>query len=238
MNSTSSERCWLVMPAAGSARRMGPATVPKQYLPLAGRSVIEWSLAPFLERADCHGIVVVIAEQDAHWRRLPPARDVRIEVACGGAERADSVRAGLEVLADRAAEHDWVLVHDAARPCLPPADLERLIRSLAHEPAGGLLAVPLVDTLKRADQAGRVLETLPRTALWRALTPQMFRFGILRRALHHAAQAGLVVTDEAQAVEALGLKPQLIAGDPDNIKITVADDLRRAQRILEAWDRQ
>lgn len=231
-------RYWLIMPAAGSARRMGVNTVAKQYLTLAGRSVIEWALAPFLERPECEGVVVVVAAGDQHWEELPVARHPKISVAAGGAERGDSVRSGLQALAGRAADDDWILVHDAARPCVPPHDLDRLLSELAQDEIGGLLAAPVVDTLKRADEDGRVERTVPRASLWRALTPQMFRCSVLRRALANAAQAGLTVTDESQAVEALGLRPRLVSGDPDNIKITVPGDLQRALRLLERQERQ
>lgn len=225
---------WVIVPAAGSGRRMGAGAVPKQYLPLAGRTVIEWSLRAFLGSADCRAIVVVLAADDERWPGLGVAHDPRVLTARGGDERADSVRAGLEALGTRAADQDWVLVHDAARPCLLDQELARLIQVLGDDPVGGLLAAPVVDTLKRADAADRVRETVPRTSLWRALTPQMFRYGLLRRALAAAASGLMSVTDEAQAIEALGLQPRLVAGDADNIKITVLDDLARAERILQS----
>ena len=146
----------------------------------------------------------------------------------------DSVLAGLNALETRAAAHDWVLVHDAARPCLSSEDLDRLLTELASDDVGGLLAAPVVDTLKRADDQQRVAQTVSREKLWRALTPQMFRFELLRRALTGAIHNGISVTDEAQAIEALGLRPKLIAGDADNIKITLPEDLPRAERILQA----
>lgn len=221
---------WVIVPAAGRARRMGESTQPKQYLPLAGATVIEHALRPLLTRADCSGIVVVLNEDDRHWGTLAIARDTRIATAIGGAERSDSVRAGLQALGGRAEKRDWVLVHDAARPCLSDADLALLLESLSDDDVGGLLAAPVVDTLKRADAEGRVQMTIDRTALWHALTPQMFRFGILERAL--AGHCG--ATDEAQAVEALSLKPKLVQGSPENLKITVPSDLLRAERILAA----
>jgi 2-C-methyl-D-erythritol 4-phosphate cytidylyltransferase len=213
---------------------MGTGAMAKQYLPLAGRTVIEWSLRPFLARADCAAIAVVLSQDDRRWHELSVARDPKIVTAQGGAERIDSVRAGLATLSDRARAHDWVLVHDAARPCLTSDDLDRLIREVRDDDAGGLLAVPVVDTLKRASDSHRALETVPRSALWRALTPQMFRFGLLTRALAEMSDRGLAVTDEAQAIEALGLQPRLVAGDADNLKITVPDDLQRAERILQS----
>jgi 2-C-methyl-D-erythritol 4-phosphate cytidylyltransferase len=146
----------------------------------------------------------------------------------------DSVLAGLRALQHRAAAEDWVLVHDAARPCFSTTDLDRLLNELSNDDVGGLLAAPVVDTLKRADDGGRVSETVPRDKLWRALTPQMFRRDILQRALENAQARGIAVTDEAQAVEALGLQPKLVAGDADNIKITLPEDLARAERILKS----
>jgi 2-C-methyl-D-erythritol 4-phosphate cytidylyltransferase len=224
---------WVIVPAAGSARRMG-AAVPKQYLPLAGRTVIEWSLAPFLQWERISGVVVVLAEGDERWSQTQLAGHAKIITTTGGAERMDSVLAGLQTLEAHASARDWVLVHDAARPCLSAADLDRLVNELSNDEVGGLLAAPVVDTLKRADDQQRVDQTVSREKLWRALTPQMFRFELLRRALPSAVNNRLAVTDEAQAVEALGLRPKLIAGDADNIKVTLPEDLPRAERILRA----
>ncbi len=226
---------WVIVPAAGSSRRMAGSGPPKQYLQLAGRSVIEWAIAPFIELANCERIVVVLAEHDRHWRKQSLARHPKISTATGGAERVDSVRAGLRAIAADVAEDDWVLVHDAARPCLRDTDLSRLIDELADDGVGGLLAAPLVDTLKRADVSDRVQATVPRDALWRALTPQMFRYGLLDRALRAEHGPGAGPTDEAQAVEALGLQPRLVRGDPDNIKITLPEDIERATRLLKSW---
>lgn len=224
---------WVIVPAAGRARRMG-AAVPKQYLPLAGRTVLDWSLAPFLAHERVAGIVVVLAAQDPHWPQTELARQAKIVTTTGGAERMDSVLAGLEILQGQAALEDWVLVHDAARPCLSATDLQRLLDQLHDDAVGGLLAAPVVDTLKRADEGGRVARTVAREKLWRALTPQMFRRDVLQRALDRARRDGVLATDEAQAVEALGLQPKLVAGDADNIKITLPEDLPRAERILSA----
>ena len=210
------------------------AAVPKQYLPLAGRTVIEWSLVPFLQRERISGIVVALAGSDERWPQTSLAGHESIITTIGGAERMNSVLAGLKALESRAAANDWVLVHDAARPCLSSADLDRLLNELSGDEVGGLLAAPVVDTLKRADDDQRIAQTVPREQLWRALTPQMFRFELLRRALLSAIHNGISVTDEAQAVEALGLRPKLIAGDADNMKITLPEDLPRAERILRA----
>lgn len=219
-------RFWVVVPAAGRARRMG-AEVPKQYLQIAGRPVIEYALRPFLARPECSGIVVALAPDDRRWSDVAIASDPRIRTVVGGAQRADSVRAGLAALRGLQAS-DWVLVHDAARPCLSDGDLAALLQTLGADEIGGLLACPVVDTLKRADESGRVSATVDRCALWHALTPQMFRYALLMRSLASDNDC----TDEAQAVEALGLKPKLVRGDAENLKITVADDLVRAERIL------
>ena len=208
-------------------------STPKQYLPLAGRTVLEWSLAQFLAHEDFSLIVVVLAPEDAWWGRLAIADDPRLQTAIGGAERIHSVLAGLTTLAGRADAQDWVLVHDAARPCLSAADLRRLMAKLSDDDVGGLLAAPVIDTLKRADPSDRVLATVSRDLLWRALTPQMFRYGLLKRALEQAIDNNVAATDESQAVESLGLHPRLVHGDADNIKITIPEDLERAERILK-----
>lgn len=227
-----SARLWVVIPAAGCGRRMGSAQRPKQYLELAGRTVIEWALAPFLRLERCERIVMVLAREDAHWTSLALNQHPRVLRAPGGDERAHSVAEGLRALEGLAGPEDWVLVHDAARPCLSDEDLLHLIAALADDPVGGLLATRVVDTLKKADDAGYVAATLSRESLWRAMTPQMFRFGVLQRALSQSLQQGLCPTDEAQAVEMLGLRPKLIAGHVDNIKITTLADLEQANRIL------
>ena len=218
----------VVIPAAGAGRRMD-GELPKQYLPLAGRTIVEWSLAPFLMRSDISQIVVVLPSDDTHFAKLACARDGRVRAVSGGAERVDSVASGVAALSAR--DDDWVLVHDAARPCLHADDLSKLIDELQADAIGGLLAAPVTDTLKTADPKGRAQSTVPRDNLWRALTPQMFRYGLLHRALQ-AARQGAVPTDEAAAVEALGFSPKLVAGRVDNIKVTVPEDLAHAEHIL------
>jgi len=217
------------MPAAGTGRRFG-ATVPKQYLPLGGRGVLEHALAPFLEDSRCMGVVVALDTGDSAFGKLPCARHPRVHRVAGGPRRCDSVCNALEAISD--GDEAWVLVHDAARPCITRAGIDALLAGCAHDAVGGLLAAPVADTLKRADGSRRVLQTAPRDGLWRALTPQMFRLGLLRRALHAAMAAGREPTDEAQAVEWLGEAPRLIAGDAGNIKITTAADLALADAIL------
>jgi 2-C-methyl-D-erythritol 4-phosphate cytidylyltransferase len=228
-------RYFLVIPAAGSGRRFA-ASVPKQYAALGTATVIEHALVPFESDPDCAGIVVAVAADDTLWPALAARRTRLVETAPGGAERAHSVLNALRVLAARVRDDDWVMVHDAARPCFSSADLALLKKELAAHEVGGLLAIPLADTLKRAvdpdSDAPIVLTTIDRAALWRAATPQVFRFGILLRALEAALGAGRTPTDEAQAVEWAGHRPRLVAGRPDNIKVTTAEDLRLAAAIL------
>jgi 2-C-methyl-D-erythritol 4-phosphate cytidylyltransferase len=224
-------RYWLVMPAAGVGRRFGSA-MPKQYAPLRGRTVIEWALAPFLSDPRCAGVSVSLAADDPYWgevaARLGPAK---IIVAPGGTQRSHSVRKGLEALAGRATPEDWVLVHDAARPCLSSADLQQLLRLSGH-PVGGILATPAADTLKRAGAESSIDQTVDRAGLWRALTPQMFRYKLLCDALDRAFASGRLPTDEAQALEWVGEHPVLVQGSAANIKITSAEDLVLAAALL------
>jgi len=227
-------RYWLVMPAAGTGRRFG-ATTPKQYAPLEGRTVIEWALAPFLVDARCARIVVALAAEDRHFARLPLRG--RVHTAPGGASRSLSVRSALAALEGSAGSEDWVLVHDAARPCLAGQDLERLLTALAGDAVGGLLAVKVADTLKRAAgdaAAPAVAATAERAGLWLALTPQMFRFRALCEALDAAHRDGAAPSDEAQALEWRGLAPRLIEGAASNLKVTTAEDLLLAAAILKA----
>ncbi|NHA15281.1 2-C-methyl-D-erythritol 4-phosphate cytidylyltransferase [Thioalkalivibrio sp. XN279] len=225
-------RAWAVVPAAGSGRRMGAATA-KQYLPLRGRPLLAHSLAPLLSCSRIDAVVLVIAAGDRRWQEAV-SPGPRILTAPGGVERCHSVLSGLEALADRAAEDDWVLVHDAARPCLSSADLESLFAEIGNDPVGGLLALPLADTLKQADDEHRVVGTVPREKLWRALTPQMFRYGLLRRALADAVEAGEPVTDEAAAMERAGHRPALVAGSGANLKVTTPEDLALADAVLRS----
>jgi 2-C-methyl-D-erythritol 4-phosphate cytidylyltransferase len=280
-------RYWLVMPAAGVGRRFGEH-IPKQYADLHGRTVLEWSLAPFLYDSRCLGVVVVLGMNDSFWptvaARLPdvtgatraseasvaaaladatrvaeraaakgrvanregfsdpglslPTTPVvtlpKVVTAHGGSERSHSVRNGLAALSGRAAVDDWVLVHDAARPCVSRQDVDRLLDRVQAHPVGGLLAAPAADTLKRAGGDKEVLETVDRASLWRALTPQMFRYGRLCEALDRALGQGRSPTDEAQALEWMGQRPLVVEGSTTNIKITSADDLVIAVALLAA----
>ena len=222
---------WAVVPAAGRGTRFG-APQPKQYLPLAGRPVIEHSLRAVLDHPGIDGVMVALAPGDADWPGWREVGGKPVLTCTGGTERADSVLAALHALPASLDESQWVLVHDAARPCLHRDDLARLLELGQADPVGALLAAPVRDTLKRADEQGRAAATEPREALWRALTPQLFRRGSLTRALEAARRAGTAVTDEAMAMERLGLKPRLVEGREDNLKITTPADLALAEFIL------
>ncbi len=228
-------RYWLVMPAAGAGRRFGER-MPKQYAPLHGRTVIEWALAPFLSDARCAGAVVVIAPSDSWWPKISE-RLSPVAVAPGGDERSESVRSGLQALNRKANPGDWVLVHDAARPCLSNADRDRLLEQAGAHAAGGLLAVPAADTLKRAQSDRSVEATVDRADLWRAGTPQMFRYGRLCEALDRALAAKRFPTDESQALEWLGDHPLLVEGSAANIKVTSPEDLALADALLALRDK-
>ena len=279
-------RYWLVMPAAGVGRRFGES-IPKQYADLHGRTVMEWSMAPFMYDSRCLGLVVVLGPNDAYWpavaSRLPdvtgatrasaniaaaladatrvaeraaqraggddtdgftdpgltipsiPAVTLpKVTTTTGGGERSNSVRNGLRALAGRAADDDWVLVHDAARPCVSRQDVDRLLDRVQTHAVGGILAAPAADTLKRAGENKEIIQTIDRTSLWRALTPQMFRYARLCEALDRAHGDGRTPTDEAQALEWVGERPLVVEGSTTNLKITSADDLVIAVALLAA----
>lgn len=218
-----------LVPAAGSGARMG-AALPKQYLALAGRPLLYHTLKQLCACAEIERVFVVLAAGDRFFAQQDwqPFAD-RIEpLYCGGAARAVSVFNGLLAVRDLLAADDWMLVHDAVRPCLPADALQRLIDTLRNDAVGGLLALPVVDTLKRADAAGLVMQTEPRESLWQAQTPQMFRHAMLLAALSAAKD----VTDEASAIEALGHRPLLVAADASNLKVTWPQDMQLAELIL------
>jgi 2-C-methyl-D-erythritol 4-phosphate cytidylyltransferase len=236
MVSPSPNRVFAVVPAAGVGTRMG-ASIPKQYLDLNGRTVIAHTLERLAEHQAIESVVVAIAADDVRFADLARTLPDKCVAVVGGAERYQSVLAGLHHLAAIAAPDDWVLVHDAARPCVRRADIERLLHELADSAVGGILSVPVRDTLKRSGVGHTVSATIDRSALWHALTPQMFRFGLLTAALESVQMERAVVTDEAEAVERHGYCPQLVTGHSDNIKITHAEDLSLAALILTAQGR-
>jgi 2-C-methyl-D-erythritol 4-phosphate cytidylyltransferase/2-C-methyl-D-erythritol 2,4-cyclodiphosphate synthase len=235
-------RVWAIVPAAGRGTRFtgsAAGSAPKQYAPLLGATVLEWSLRALLAEPRVHAVVVALAADDAHWPSVAARlQNPKLRTTLGGANRQDSVTNGLDALAEQAAADDWILVHDAARPCLNAADLRALLDALdaagpadgTADSAGAVLAAPIVDTVKR--ELGDHVATVDRQGLWRALTPQVFAFAQLRHALKEATLAGIAVTDEAQAVERMGLRPTLVPGSPFNVKITRQEDLALASRIL------
>jgi 2-C-methyl-D-erythritol 4-phosphate cytidylyltransferase / 2-C-methyl-D-erythritol 2,4-cyclodiphosphate synthase len=252
VSSPASRRVWAVVPAAGRGLRFDPTNLngPKQYAPLAGATVLEWSLAALLAEPRVEGIVIAVAADDGHWSEiadsLSASSKLKIRSAIGGGSRAESVLNGLEALATRAGADDWVMVHDAARPCLTAEDLGALIDAVqgtgSHQGGvagdataavsvnGAVLSSPIVDTVRR--ERGGAIETVDREGLWRALTPQVFRLGQLRRALSEALRSGVTVTDEAQAMELLGFPARLVRGSAFNIKVTTPKDLGLAESIL------
>ncbi len=228
---TTGGRYWAVVPAAGAGRRMGSET-PKQYLELNGRLVIDHTLQRLLDHPWISGVYVALSPDDGWWGNSEFVRHPKIVRVNGGAERCHSVLNALHLLQQTAEAGDWVLVHDAARPCLQREDLDRLLEQLKDHPVGGLLGVPVRDTMKRTDGEGLVQETVSRDGLWHAYTPQMFRLGLLEQALEAALAKGELVTDDASAMELAGHVPKMVEGRSDNIKITRPGDLELAAFYL------
>jgi len=228
------QRIFAIVPAAGQGTRIGDA-VPKQYIPLAGKPMVYHCLHA-LSRVDrIERVFAVLAPDDRHWATQDwSGFGDRVEpLYVGGEHRAHTVFNALVALEARAGADDWVLVHDAARPCIRSELIEQFLDELEEDPVGGLLAMPLADTLKSADETQRVAATIPRLNLWRAQTPQMFRYALLRRGLEQRRD----VTDEAQALEALGRGPRLVEGESGNIKVTFAEDIALAEMILRSQAR-
>jgi len=232
---------WAILPAAGIGRRMGLET-PKQYLPLNGVPVIALALRRLAQVSSIAKIIVVLHPEDAHWSTLELANEFgpelngdvnRISCVTGGERRDQSVWNALLSLKSKAGIDDWVLVHDAVRPCVRSDDIDHLITSLRDHDVGGLLGTPADNSLKQVDREARVLNSIDRASVWNALTPQMFRYGILSAALEKVMNQELQVTDEAAAIELMGYQPQMVLGSKDNIKITHQSDLALAAKILE-----
>lgn len=227
---------WAVVPAAGIGKRM-QSDKPKQYLKLVDRTVIEHTIDRLLSVDQVKGIVVSIQPGDPYWTGIRVESDKPVLVAAGGEERCHSVMSALDVLSKQPAytpETTWALVHDAVRPCVSADDIQNLIDTAAGTESGGLLAVPVRDTMKRQDDDQRVRQTVDRTGLWHALTPQLFACGQLSRALETALAEGFLVTDESSAMEHAGHRPRLVQGREDNIKITRPADLRLAELYLKS----
>ncbi|MDC8756082.1 2-C-methyl-D-erythritol 4-phosphate cytidylyltransferase [Janthinobacterium fluminis] len=227
LNSNGAARYFALIPAAGVGARMA-AGGPKQYLPLGGKPMLRHALDAFLGSALVAHTYVVVSPEDGQIDAVVPAHGVTV-LRCGGATRMDSVLNALRALAGAMREGDWILVHDAARPGLTPALIEKLIAGVGADPVGGLLALPVVDTVKRVAPGG--VATVARDGLWLAQTPQMFRYGLLSEALGAAPDAN-AITDDASAVEALGLAPKLVEGHPRNLKVTLPADVRIAEMYL------
>jgi 2-C-methyl-D-erythritol 4-phosphate cytidylyltransferase len=222
---------WAVVPAAGVGKRMN-ADRPKQYLELAGKTVIEHTLLRLLSAEVFTAVAVAISEEDPYWPDLDVSAHKKIITAAGGKERADSVLSALKAIRTVASDDDWVLVHDAARPCITTIDIHHLIDSLKTDEIGGILALSSHDTLKSVQGDNIIVATLDRSHIWRALTPQMFRYGLLKNALE-AAEGNTAITDESSALELQGMQPKIVEGRPDNIKITRPEDLALAQFYME-----
>ena len=224
-------RYFAVVPAAGVGKRMS-ADRPKQYLTLQGKTILEHTIERLLnvEKIEC--IVVVVSEHDDYWQDLTVLNDQRVNVAIGGAERSISVLNGLMHLKSQCDDNDWILVHDVVRPCIEAGDVERLIETLASTDVGGILAIPMSDTVKQVDDEGKVQGTIDRNILWRAQTPQMFRYSLLLNALEQGIDQGESITDEASAVEMAGFSLAVVAGARSNIKVTRPEDLALAEFFL------
>lgn len=232
MRASPMPKYFALIPAAGTGSRIGSAT-PKQYHPINGEPMLWHALRPFHAHPRIERIFLVLSPGDAWFEKLNRdefSRNLEV-LRCGGESRAQSVLNGLQAIASQVAGDDQVLVHDAARPCLTGQAIDLLIDRVGENEAGGLLAEPLADTLKRADDGGRITRTEPREGLWRAQTPQMFRYDTLVKALGNGALDGL--TDEASAIERLGLHPLLVKSGATNLKVTYAEDFYMAEMILK-----
>lgn len=231
--SVEKESLWCVIPASGVGERMGSER-PKQYMELKGKKILEWTLQVFIGLPEVRSIIVGIAESDTWWPTIPFSTHENIHTSVGGAERIQTVVNGLKQLRQlcKAQDCDWVLVHDAVRPCVLREDVITLVQTCRQTDRGGLLGCEIVDTVKRANEQGRVVKTEVRNGLWRAMTPQMFRLGDLESALLSAMNDGHYSTDESAAMELAGYQPQIVPGDPSNIKITRLSDIKLAETIL------
>lgn len=226
------QKYWVIIPAAGIGRRFG-GSIPKQYQSLHGKPVIEHTLAKFLYHNLIEKIVVVINPEDYFWQQLQlHSYSDKVIVTTGGSHRCQSVYAGLQAILPFASAQDFILVHDAVRPCINHADVNNLISRVSNHPVGGILATKVRDTLKYTNENNEIVNTLSRENVWQALTPQMFRFKILSQALQQAIINDNYITDEASAIEALGFVPMIVEGRTDNIKITYHEDLALAEKYL------
>ena len=223
-------RIWAVIPAAGVGKRFS-SDIPKQYVPLSGIPVLLHSINKLLKFDGIEEILVALNPADTFWQKLNFTHP-KVKIIRGGLERCNSVNSALEDLSGRAENGDWVLVHDAVRPCISDSDLKKITDIVYDEDVGGLLACPILDTIKEVDENLDVQKTIPREMLWSAMTPQIFRYELLKQALEAALIAGVSVTDEASAIESIGLTPRIVQGDKTNIKITHSTDIVLAESII------
>ncbi len=231
-NIMNQEKIAVIVPAAGVGSRM-QADVPKQYLTIHGITILEHTIACLLQHPQVDKIVIAVSDGDPYFSTLSLARDPRVVRVAGGNERADSVLSGLNYLDAHLTDYQWVMVHDAARPCLAVEDIDKLILSCLPHEVGGILASPVRDTMKRGDGNNQIQTTVERADLWHALTPQMFRQVALKQALSSALEQGANITDEASAMEWIGSTPLLVNGRADNIKVTQPEDLALAEFYLQ-----
>ena len=228
-------RCWAIIPAAGVGLRVG-SDIPKQYMKINGKTILEYSIDPFLRHPQVDGVIVVLAENDFAWVDLGINESDQLITTIGGKERFHSVLNGLVALENKLGDDDWVLVHDAARPCLEMKDVDNLMNTLSEHPTGGILAMPVMDTMKRSDSNNVISSTVERNGLWHALTPQMFRYKKLLVSIEQAIEKNIQLTDEAQAMEQMGEDPMLVEGSVRNIKITRSEDIELATFYLSQME--
>ena len=226
------QNIWVVVPAAGMGRRVG-GEIPKQYLRIKNKTIIEYTLETLLALPFVQGLVVVLHAEDQWWQNLPIAQHARVFTTTGGETRQHSVLQGLFALR-RARDDDWVLVHDAARPCVAQEKIHALCLAAKHSDVGAILGVPVVDTIKRVNAEGQIECTEPRDGLWQAHTPQIFRLAQLQKALSDSLEDDLLPTDEASAIERMGLSVAMVEDRRDNIKVTVKEDLKRVEAFLDS----
>lgn len=224
-------RYWVVIPAAGVGKRMG-VDIPKQYISVNAKTILEHTIDCFINRDEIEGVVVAISSEDEYWPTLNLDEHKKIIIAPGGEERYHSVFNGLKTLNGKAEDNDWVLVHDAARPCLSQSAIDRLIIKLREHEVGGILALPCRDTMKRSNENNDVVDTVDRKFLWHAQTPQMFKYRKLFSAIENVLRENIEVTDEAMAMELAGFTPILVQGHQENIKLTHKDDLKHIEHYL------
>jgi len=227
-----SNKYWVVIPAAGIGKRMG-SDIPKQYVSVRGKTVIEHTIDNFISRKEIQNICISISESDNYWSTLPISKNKKIITTVGGNERYESVYNGLRALQDKANDDDWVLVHDAVRPCLKKSIIDRLITDISSHDVGGILALPCFETMKRVNNSNEVEETINRETIWRAQTPQVFKYQKLLLAIEKVINENIFITDEAMAMELSNHKPIVILGDENNIKITHKTDLKYLELFLE-----